>query len=401
MKSYRFYILIFLTALAGVLLLESTKKKTINWFPSYAGYDKIPYGSFVFHEILKQKTIDGKLIDNQIPPFELMMDSTLKGTFFFINEHVNFGEDEGGKILDFVSRGNDLFIASEKIESFLLDTLGLDIEIVNDNKNFDNLHTFNLRNSNLHAIENYSLEKSRDNYYFSKLDSTTVVLGTTSFVKEKSNFDTERPNFIGLPFGKGKIFLLTFPEAFTNLFLLKNNHKDYTAGVLSYIDFEKPIIFDNYYKNGKLYYESPMHVVLENNSLRWAYYLMLLGVLAYVLFQGKRKQRAIPVIEKPKNQSIAFVRTIAYQFFSEKNHSEIAKLKIAHFLNYVRVKLLIDLAYHQEGFAEILSQKTNFSIDKVQKLIDLIFRVEKNENIRSEDLKTLDQYIHTLKNTTL
>jgi len=162
MKSYRFYILIFLTALAGVLLLESTKKKTINWFPSYAGYDKIPYGSFVFHEILKQKTIDGKLIDNQIPPFELLMDSTLKGTFFFINEHVNFGEDEGGKILDFVSRGNDLFIASEKIESFLLDTLGLDIEIVNDNKNFDNLHTFNLRNSNLHAIENYSLEKSRD-----------------------------------------------------------------------------------------------------------------------------------------------------------------------------------------------------------------------------------------------
>ncbi|PKP40177.1 MAG: DUF4350 domain-containing protein, partial [Bacteroidetes bacterium HGW-Bacteroidetes-13] len=104
MKSYRFYILIFLTALTGVLLLESTKKKAINWFPSYASHDKIPYGSYVFHEILKRKTADGKLIENRIPPFELLMDSTLSGTFFFVNDQVYFGEDESEKLLDFVSR---------------------------------------------------------------------------------------------------------------------------------------------------------------------------------------------------------------------------------------------------------------------------------------------------------
>ncbi len=401
MKSYRFYILIFLTALTGVLLLESTKKKAINWFPSYASHDKIPYGSYVFHEILKRKTADGKLIENRIPPFELLMDSTLSGTFFFVNDQVYFGEDESEKLLDFVSRGNALFVASEKIESFLLDTLGLETSIVDDEENFDNLHTFNLSFPKLHAAENYPLEKSRDNFYFSKLDSTAVVLGTTNFVKEKDSINTERPNFISVPFGEGKIYLLTFPEAFTNFFLLKDNNKNYTAGAISYVDFAKSVIFDNYHKNGKIYYNSPLHVVLENFSLRWAYYLMLTGVLLYVIFQGKRKQRAIPIFESTKNQSIAFIRTIAYQFFTEKNHREIAKLKAVHFLKFVREQLLIDLAYHQKGFAEILSQKTNFPIEKVQKLIDLISRAEKNEAISSEDLITFDQYIHTLKNTSL
>lgn len=401
MKPYRFYILIFLAAVFGVFLLESTKKKTINWFPSYASQDKIPYGTFVFHEILKKKTGNAPIVENHVPPFEFLKDSAQSGTFIFINQNVYFGEDEGGKLLDFVSRGNDLFIASETIESFLLDTLGLETEIVEDEENFDNLHTFNLNHPSFHTPENYPLEENRDNFYFSKVDSAATILGTTNFIKDEDTINTERPNFIGVPFGKGKIYLLTFPEAFTNFFLLKNDNKNYTAGVLSYIDFKKPVIFDNYYKNGKSYYVSPMHVVLENFSLRWSYYLMLLGVLLYVVFQGKRKQRAILVLEPPKNQTISFVRTIAYQFFTQKDHLEIAKLKVAHFLSYARGQLLIDPPYSQKGFAETLSQKTGVSVDKAQKLIDLINHIERNGPIDQDGLKTLDQYIHTIKNMSL
>lgn len=401
MKSLRFYILIFLTAIVGVFLLESTKKKTINWFPSYASQDKIPYGTYVFHEILKNKIGNGKLVENRVPPFEFLRDSTQNGTFIFVNQSVNFGDDEGEKLLNFVSRGNDLFIASEKIESFLLDTLGLETKRVEDDENFDNLHTVNLNHPNLHAPENYLLEKSRDNFYFSKVDSVAAILGTTNFIKEKDTVNTERPNFVCVPFGKGKIYLLTVPESFTNLFLLKNNNKNYTAGLLSYIDFKNPIIFDNYYKNGKLYYVSPMHVILENSSLRWTYYLILTAVLLYVVFLGKRKQRAIPIFESSKNQTLSFVRTIAYQFFTQKNHHEIAKLKVAHFLNYVRNSLLIDLKYSHKDFAEMLSQKTGISVEEAQKLIDLINQIEKNELINQNDLKTLDQTIHTLKNIAL
>jgi hypothetical protein len=49
---------------------------------------------------------------------------------------------------------------------------------------------------------------------------------------------------------------------------------------------------------------SPMRFILNNPPLRYAWYLLLLGLLIFVLFNAKRKQRIVPVIEPLKNTSL-------------------------------------------------------------------------------------------------
>ena len=126
--------------------------------------------------------------------------------------------------------------------------------------------------------------------------------------------------------------MTSFPKAFTNYFILKDNNQEYTAGLLSYLDTERPIYMDNFHKSGKSFYTSPMYLFLNTKEFKWAYYLVLIGALIYIIFEGKRKQRAIPIVPPVKNQTVAFTRTIADMYFEKGELHLITKHKIDYFL---------------------------------------------------------------------
>ena len=88
--------------------------------------------------------------------------------------------------------------------------------------------------------------------------------------KEK---DAKDLNYIVVEYGKGKIFLHSLPEAFSNYYMLKNNGQ-YAADVLSYIDADK-IYWDEYLKTGRKVVTSPMRFVLNQKPLTWAYYVLM------------------------------------------------------------------------------------------------------------------------------
>ena len=45
---------VLLLALALVIYMESSTKEDINWYPSYTKTDKIPYGTYVLHDLLEK-----------------------------------------------------------------------------------------------------------------------------------------------------------------------------------------------------------------------------------------------------------------------------------------------------------------------------------------------------------
>ena len=93
-KNTKIYIVAFVLLILGYIYLESTKKQPVNWFPSYAAKHKIPYGTFVLEQELKNLFPSTEIKTVDIPPYIYLGDSTRVGTYFFADEALNFGDAE-------------------------------------------------------------------------------------------------------------------------------------------------------------------------------------------------------------------------------------------------------------------------------------------------------------------
>ncbi|RIV30287.1 DUF4350 domain-containing protein [Flagellimonas lutimaris] len=392
------YITIGVLTLAAIFVMEYNKPKKINWFPSYVSHHKIPYGTYVLNDLM-EKYFPNKIQQIQKPPFEfLTRTDSIKGTYFFVNESVAFEEAELNALLDWVNQGNMLFVASRSFEKKLLDTLHLEQQNVYNDGTLEPLFYYELVNP---KIKNQRVEFTKDYYTtsFDRLDTLrTTVLGQVYSPSDSTDTTTKHINSIKQPFGKGEIVLTSFPKAFTNYFILKDNNVEYTAGLLSYLGRNGQIYMDNFHKSGKSFYTSPMYLFLNTKEFKWAYYLVLIGGLIYIIFEGKRKQRAIPVVTPLKNQTLAFTRTIADMYFEKGELPLITKHKIDYFLEYIRSKLYVSTQnLEDETFLRNLSLRSNTDLKEVKALISMISKLKTKQYVTETELKNLNQKIQAFK----
>ncbi len=374
--------------------MESVKPKPINWFPSYVSKHKIPYGTYVLHNELKSIFSTTQIDEIKIPPYLFLQDSTKLGTYVFIDDAINFGEDEFNKLLQFVKRGNDVFISTHGIT---IDTLNIETEGIFSTA-IEQTPFFKLMNRNLSSKE-FNFDREFHNTSFVKIDTaSTIVLGKTGYINQNENRVAEGINFVKQPYGKGNLYLHTFPEAFTNYFILKSSNNQYTASVLSYLDDSKPIFLDAYYKTGKSRITSPMHYLLSSKSLKWAYYIALIGIMFFVIFEGKRKQRYIPIITPLKNQTLAFTRTIANMYYEKSEHKNIAEHKISYLLEYIRAKLHVPTVTINDQFYTYVASRSSIDKEKVISLFNYIDQVHLKNTITKEELIKLNTLIEEFKN---
>jgi len=395
-KRGKIYIALILLTVIALVVFEMTKPKDINWFPSYATHHKIPFGSYVFTEQLKR--ISDSVVYIERPPYEFLKNNKIKGTYLFYNGGLNFGEAELESLLDWTSQGNTLVVSAVDFEYKLLDTLNLETQPVNIFNNFENKFQLQHVNPNLDNRK-YEFSKASTLFHFTKIDTlNTKVIGVIEKLGVETN-STNTPliNVIKQPFGKGEIILSTFPQTFTNYFILEAPNQDYTAGLLSYLDTSKPIYIDQHYKSGKKFYTSPMYLFLNTKELKWAYYLILLGVLIYIIFEGKRKQRAIPIVKPLKNQSVDFTRTIANMYYENSKHKEIAHHKIQHFLEHIRNHMYLITSEINTEFIKNLAARSNNSVEDTEKLFNYIKELQSTYNINEIQLERLNSLIETFK----
>lgn len=396
-KRGKLYIALAVLAIISIVAIEMTKPKQINWFPSYAVHHKIPFGSYVFNEQLKRVADDVTIVER--PPFEYLMNNDISGTYLFYNGGIEFGKDELNRLLDWVSKGNTLMVSAVGFESKLLDTLKLDTRSVNIIDNFNNEYQVKLVNPLLEDNNSYKYDRPTTFYHFNKIDTlNTAVIGLIdSYRGENKPMEDSLVSSIKQPFGDGKIILNTFPQAFSNYFILQSPNQNYTAGILSYIDTNKPIYVDTYYKTGKTFYTSPMYLFLNTKSLKWAYYLVLIGALVYIIFEGKRKQRAIPIVKPLKNQTVDFTRTIANMYYESGKHKDIAQHKINHFLEYIRNTLHLSTSEINNSFIKNLAARSNNSVEDTQTLFKLISSLSEKTEINTIELERLNTLIEQFK----
>jgi len=393
-KQTKIYIGAFLVLIFGFIYLKSTKKEPINWFPSYVSKHKIPYGTFVLREEMSN-LFPNKIEDVHTPPYIYLEDSTRVGTYFFVDEALNFGDSEFIRLLEFVERGNDVFISTHGIQ---IDTLNFKTERL-VSKNLDEKVFFKFKNKVFKGKE-YSFDRPFVNHVFTKIDTlNTTVLGITGYVNAQGERTEEGVNFVKFSYGKGHFYFHTFPEVFTNYTILKSPNQQHTANVLSYLREDLPILWDAYYKTGKSKITSPIYYLLNSKYLKWAYYITLIGILFFIIFEGKRKQRSIPVLLPLKNQTVAFTRTIANMYFEKQEHKNIAEHKISYLLEFIRTKLHIPTTTIDTTFYKYVASRSGNSYESVEQLFLFCEQIHLKNQITSDELVKLNKMIEKFKKT--
>lgn len=393
-RSHKIFLFIFLLLLGILTYLKMIQPEPVNWNPGYRAQDKIPLGTYVLFENIDAEFEVQKV---NIPPFNFIEKSP-SGTYIFINNILNFDDAELEKLLEWTARGNTLFLVAGNFSENLRDTLNFEIKTAVPEENISSKPLVNLVQKEFKAKEPYLFDHDTFLTVFSEIDTlNSTVLGISQLMGERLEITDPEINFLKMNFGKGSIFLNTTPEAFSNFFLLSENNYQYAEQALAYLPSEK-VFWDEYYKSGKIFQTSSLYILLENESLKWAYYFVIFGSIIFILFKGKRMQRSIPVVTPLKNQTLNFTRTIAGLYLEKREYKTIASKKINLFLEHVRNKFRISTSERNEKFYEELSAASGNSLESIKELFRIIGETEEKETITKENLLELNSAINAFKN---
>ena len=400
-KRSKIILWLFLAVLVGIIVTEVVRPKPLNWRPSYTSSDKIPFGCYVLFHELPNLFPEQKIHTTNESLYNMLAkrDSSTTSNYLLINDFLDLDKQEAFKLLQYVHDGNDTFIAASSFGTYLADTLNIEVETQYTIK--EDTVLIHLTNNSF-SKQNYPLKRGVYNTHFSSVDTlNTTVLGYINFKSEQgtltseSNKMTMSPNFVKVRFGKGHFYLNTTPQAFTNYYMLRGN-KDYAANAFAYLK-DLDVYWDNYKKSGRIVIDSPMRFILNQVSLRWAYYLGMLGLLIFIIFKAKREQRIIPVITPLENSSIEFAKTVGGLYYEHRDYTDLIHKKINFFLEHIRSQYQLNTESIKEKTAIDLAAKSGKPLLEVKELLDLIVHLNNKKHHSEQDVVQLNKKINQFK----
>ena len=387
---------LFAAVLLGIIITELARPKPINWSASYTASDKIPFGCYVLYQELPNlfPGINMERIDQT--PYRTILEKESPGSasYIFINNSLDFDEQETHQLLQFVSEGNDVFMSATFFGYSLADTLNINVTSNYAVQRDTMMASFT--NSRFKG-EAYPYDRGHFKTRFTSVDTlNTTVLGHIEFSEPGLvNQALKEPNFIRVSFGQGHFYMHTTPQAFTNYYMLNHNQR-YVANTLSYLS-SHTLFWDNYKKAGRVIIDSPMRFVLNQPALKWAYYLTILGLLIFVIFKAKREQRIIPVIPPLANSSVDFAKTIGGLYYQHRDYTDLVFKKLKYFLEYIRSHYYLNIATISDKTADELASKSGKSVSETKAILDFIIYLKNKKTHSEQDVVALSKKIATFK----
>ena len=398
-RTLKIYIFFLFVLIGFCIYLDAISPKPIDWNPSYDLRDKIPFGLYVFdkesekilspNKIKKESKTLYEFLDPLYDSDTLVKNYKIEGTILSICDNYIIDDESTKELFYFVSHGNTAFLSVQNLPKIYTDSLKIETESQFDLSNKVDCW---LANSSL-GNQKYSLNQGAGSFYFSKIDTlTTTVLGYQGSDKK------EYVNFIKVPYKNGDFFIHLQPAAFTNYHLLKDNHAEYAEKILAYMP-KGNIYWMVKEQNGLIESDSPYRYILSQPALRWAWYLFLIGIITFMIFNAKRKQRIIPIIKPLSNTTVDFTKTIGNLYYQEGDHQNLIDKKIIYFLERIRNEYLIETTVLDENFVKKLQAKTGKEIKDIEHLVYLIKQQRKSYNLSIEsDLIEINNAIEKIIN---
>lgn len=454
MKSSRNFLFAMLVLFVLFCLLQVNLPKKFVWSPTFSHVDKQPFGCFVFDSVLTQSLPNGYHVTKKTF-FQLDQEHAKeKISVLMVVDQQNLKQLDvkylcniarrGGKVMVVASssfddgRNADTVVVDELERTFnvrIEDGMYFSLRGIlaglkaHDNDMYDTIYWNN--RETMYAAQSYRMfynmvggtlfvdsvpKVKRLAYTLSaagydyKLDSLYVgdFTGFDTIVDEKERIERidtfaikKVPTAVSVPYGKGEVIFVSSPLLFTNYGMLEGNTFVYIFRLMSYLADLPVYRTEAYVKTDAMLVaeQSPFREFIKRPPLRWALYLALLGVVLFMIFTARRRQRVIPIMSKPANRSLEFIQLIGTLYYQRKDHVDLVRKKFKLFAEELRKTAGVDISDVNTDDREylLLAEKTGMNSDRLKKVIRQIRLVLHSEgNISVEEMRSLIDAMDTI-----
>jgi len=388
MRGFKIYFGLGVVLILVYLVAQYNKPTPTNWAPTYLSSDKIPYGTFILHDRIKDILPQATKIDSRRAVYNTLKDKNFSHTtYFIVAQKVDVSKTDFEQMKKFMQAGNTIFIAS-----YDFGKLEKELKIATSTTMSADRPSLNFTNPSLKTDANYGFERGIGTQFFSKIDyKKAIILGINN---------VQKPNFVKYNYGKGALYLIAEPGFYTNFNLLDKYGAEYAAKTLSYVQNSKQIIFDGYFSAQKKDSTDVLRVFFKHPELKWAYYLAIFSLIIFVLYEIKRRQRIIPVADPLKNSSVEFANVVGSVYYHERNNLDIAKKQINYFLEYLRSRYYIKTNEIGADFATLLMEKTGINEPSAKTLTRYFTQIPTMSELSDHELINLNQSIENFYHNT-
>lgn len=370
-----------------------------QWYQSFRSDSNQPYGTMFIKKLLESYHTGSTTISQKEPVHKVLdgFDSSdTKTDYVLIGQSIHLDDADVLALKNFMAQGNDVFIATLSPPGSLVNAVytnycdaSFDYEYHVDTSVFTNFYHPKFRKSKDYEFRYRDGAEDRS-LLWRTLDPGAICDSTTAF-SALGYQQSDRVNFIRIPYGSGNLFLHTSPIMFTNYFLTKADKIEYASSVFSHMSGED-MIWDEVSKvpfsDLDNPYNSPLYYIMQQPALKYAWWMLIAGAILYIIFASKRTQRIIPVLETKTNTSLEFLNVISSLHYQNPNHLDMARKKMKYFMYFIRAKYGINAQTLTTEHVKRLAEKSKVDVNDIQAILDQ-YKVIENYSISNDEPERL------------
>lgn len=413
MKASRVFIVVIIAIMAMVILFEINAPSRYRWEDTSHSYkSKQPFGCYVMDSVLRASLPQGyEVVGEDVEQYFDNESKGVKHTFLIIGDGYDFINLHDEDLLKMIEEGNNMVWVTDQIlfNGYISEQLGgiimtslsdiyIDSYTVKERLSDPTMRdTVNWLGDGTFAPATYTLNSilCPSELNLSSPFNTLATLRTERY----RSYDSEGVNHTFVVaairnYGEGKVVMVSMPLLFTNYGILNDTIRPLALRLLSVcgnlpvVRYDRTFISQSADEKDN---ESPLRYLLANRPLRWAFYLALATIVAFVFFTARRRQRVIPVIKPPVNHMMDFVKRIGGIYYKRHDNVDLLIKKYVTFSNDLRSQAMIDIDNyeHIDEELQMLSNRTGIPFDELQRQIHDVWNATNATSIKDERLQQL------------
>ena len=454
MKSSRNFLFAMLVLFVLFCLLQVNLPKKFVWSPTFSHVDKQPLGCFVFDSVLTQSLPNGYHVTKKTF-FQLDQEHAKeKISVLMVVDQQDLKRLDVKYLCNIARRGGKVMVVASSsfddgrnADTVVVDELERTFKVKiedgrffslrgilsglreHDNDMYDTIYWNN--RETMYAAQSYRMfynmvggtlfvdsvpkvkrlaytlstagyDYKHDSLYVGDFTRFDTIVDKKERIERIDTFAIKKvPAAVSVPYGKGEVIFVSSPLLFTNYGMLEGNTFVYIFRLMSYLADLPVYRTEAYVKTDAMLVaeQSPFREFIKRPPLRWALYLALLGVVLFMIFTARRRQRVIPIMSKPANRSLEFIQLIGTLYYQRKDHVDLVRKKFKLFAEELRKTAGVDISDVNTDDREylLLAEKTGMNSDRLKKVIRQIRLVLHSEgNISVEEMRSLIDAMDTI-----